>query len=268
MNMFIEPSQAGFVVRVATAELSQVGTRRTNRGRALAKLAQVSSQCAAPGRHTLATLNFQRTALPMSSFPCRAAAIACSMLLALLSVPASAQPSGPDAAEALRDGQRDFDFEIGVWKTHLRRRLRPLTGSEAWVEYEGTTRVSPVWGGDANLVELDVNGPAGRIQALSLRLYDPRTRKWSLNFAGKGAGSLATPAIGAFAKGRGEFYNRETLDGRMILVRFVISEITDDACRFEQAFSADDGKTWEVNWIAVDTRLKGAPSAGGARPPR
>ena len=41
-----------------------------------------------------------------------------------------------------------------------------------------------------------------------------------------------------------------------MLVRFVISDITADTCHFEQAFSADGGKTWEVNWIATDTRVK------------
>jgi hypothetical protein len=45
------------------------------------------------------------------------------------------------------------------------------------------------------------------------------------------------------------------LNGRAILVRFVISDITRDSCHFEQAFSDDGGKTWEVNWVATDTRV-------------
>src|SRR5215212_2320147 len=77
-----------------------------------------------------------------------------------------------------RDGQHDFDFEIGTWKTHLSRRLRPLTGSTTWVEYEGTTVVRKVWNGRANLVELVADGPAGHFEGLSLRLYNPRSRQW------------------------------------------------------------------------------------------
>jgi hypothetical protein len=150
----------------------------------------------------------------------------------------------------------DFDFEIGSWKTRLKRLTKPLTGSNTWVEYEGTTVVTKVWGGRANLVELDVSGPAGRIEALSLRLFNPETRQWSLNFASVRSGVMAPPTLGGFSNGRGEFYSYETLDGREILVRFVISDIKRDSCRFEQAFSADGGKTWEVNWIAVDTRDK------------
>ena len=74
------------------------------------------------------------------------------------------------------------------------------------------------------------------------------------------AAARSAPGIGEFKDGRGEFYGQETLDGRAILVRFVISDITPDSCRFEQAFSADGGRTWEVNWIAVDTRV-GGPAA-------
>ena len=155
-----------------------------------------------------------------------------------------------------RDGRHDFDFEIGTWKTHLRRLLRPLTGSTTWVEYEGVTVVRKVWGGRANLVELVADGPAGHFEGLSLRLYNPESRQWSLNFANANSGVLAQPTIGEFKNGRGEFYDQETLNGRAILVRFVISDITPNSCRFEQAFSDDGGKTWEVNWIATDTRVK------------
>ena len=161
------------------------------------------------------------------------------------------------AVSAPRDGAHDFDFEIGRWKTHLVRRLHPLTGSTTWVEYEGETVVRPVWNGAANLVELTVTGPAGHFEGLSLRVYNPNSRQWSLNFASPVGGGLAQPTVGEFKDGRGEFYDQETLNGRAILVRFVISQITTTSCHFEQAFSADGGKTWEVNWIATDTRESG-----------
>jgi hypothetical protein len=158
------------------------------------------------------------------------------------------------AQTSQRDGQHDFDFEIGTWKTHLRRLQHPLTGSTTWVEYEGTTIVRKVWNGRANLVELKANGPAGQIEGLSLRLYNPQARKWSLNFANINDGVMTPPTIGEFKDGRGEFYNQDTHNGRAILVRFVITKIKEDSYRFEQSFSDDGGKTWEVNWIAVDTR--------------
>ena len=161
-----------------------------------------------------------------------------------------------------RDGQHDFDFEIGTWKTHLSRLLHPLSGSTDWVEYEGTTVVRKVWNGRANLVELVVDGPSGHLEGLSLRLYNPQSRQWSLNFANSQSGTLSQPTIGGFKNGRGEFYDQEMFNGRAIFVRFVISDITPDSCRFEQAFSDDGGKTWEVNWIAIDTRVKDGSGKG------
>jgi len=171
--------------------------------------------------------------------------------------------AGVQEASAERDGQHDFDFEIGAWKSHLRRLVHPLTGSTTWAEYEGTSVVRKVWDGRANLLELKVDGPAGHIEGLSLRLYDPQSHQWSLNFANSKGGTLSTPTIGEFKNGRGEFYDQETLNGRAILVRFVISDITPDSCHFEQAFSGDGGKTWEVNWIATDTRVKDGTNKDG-----
>jgi hypothetical protein len=121
-----------------------------------------------------------------------------------------------------------------------------------------------VWNGRANLVELDVAGPAGRIEGLSLRLFNPRSRQWSLYYANRQAGTLGPPMIGEFEDGRGEFFAQETHDGRAILVRFVATHPTPDQWRFEQAFSADGGRTWEVNWIATDTRIADEPGAGPA----
>jgi hypothetical protein len=158
-----------------------------------------------------------------------------------------------------RDGQHDFDFEIGTWKTHLRRLVHPLTGSTNWVEYDGTTVVRKVWNGKANLVELEADGPGGHFQGLNLRLYNPQSHQWSLNFSNSSDGILTQPTVGEFKNGRGEFFDQETLNGRAIFVRFVISSITADSCRFEQSFSDDGGKTWEVNWVAIDTRVKDKP---------
>ena len=167
--------------------------------------------------------------------------------------PTSGASVQPTLAE--RDGQQDFDFEIGTWKTHLSRLQHPLTGSTTWIEYQGTSVVRKIWNGRANLVELEINGPLDHIEGLSLRLYNPEAHQWSLNFANSKVGTLSVPTIGEFKNGRGEFFDQETFNGRTILVRNVWSDITPNSCRFEQAFSDDGGKTWEVNWIATDTRV-------------
>ena len=203
-----------------------------------------------------------------STFALRVAfclALCLALCFTLSLTPAQALAQGEEAAaasppslpvRAARDGQHDFDSHLGEWRTELRLRMRPLTGSTEWAEYKGTSIVRPVWGGRANLVELDVAGPTGRIEALALRLYDPTARQWSLNFANVRGGTLSPPTTGEFRDGTGVFFGKEDLGGRAILVRFVIEPVSPDSIRFEQSFSDDGGFTWEVNWIAIDTRTR------------
>jgi hypothetical protein len=182
---------------------------------------------------------------------------ACLVAVALLALNVPAQPA-PAATVAAQGGQHAFDWEIGTWKTEVRLLAKPLSGSHEWVNYRGTSVVRKFLDGRANLVELRVEGPAGRIEGVSLRLYNPQTQQWSLNYANARNGALTRPVHGGFTNGRGEFYGQEDLDGRAVLVRFVISDVSTDSARFEQAYSADGGHSWETNWVAVDTRIRGA----------
>ena len=181
--------------------------------------------------------------------------------LALLSaVPAISEPAPSPApavpsAAPLRDGQHDFDFDIGKGRTHSARLLHPLTGSTAWTEMDGVTVVHRIWGGQANLAEYQADGPAGRVELLSLRWYNPSAHQWNLDFATPNIGTLGIPNVGEFTNGRGDFYDQEPINGRAVLVRFSIWEVDHDTARSEQAFSADGGKTWETNWITTYTRM-------------
>ena len=185
----------------------------------------------------------------------------CILVAVLQPMPLQAQQNSPTSKASPqhlteRDGQHDFDFEIGTWETHLSRLVHPLTGSTSWVQLNDTSVIRKVWNGRANLVELEVDGPPGHVEGLSLRLYNPQSHQWSLNFANASDGTLSVPTVGEFRNGRGEFFDQETLGGRTIFVRNVFSDITPDSYRFEQSFSSDGGKTWEGNWIAIDTRMK------------
>jgi hypothetical protein len=178
---------------------------------------------------------------------------AVSARLVLCALLACGAVAGAESGTA-RDGQHDFDFEVGAWQARVSRLSKPLTGSKIWIEYSGPSIVTKVWDGRANLGEIDLSGPAGKIRGLSLRLYDPATRQWRISWANINDGLLGTPMVGGFANGRGEFYNQETYEGRAVFVRFVFSGITAKAFRIEQAFSADGGQSWEPNWIANFSR--------------
>ena len=176
--------------------------------------------------------------------------------LVTISALASSQASANGAKPAeLRDGQHDFDFDFGAWKTHSSRLLHPLTGSKDWVDLDGVTVVRKVWDGRANLAEYKAEGAGKTIELLSLRVYNPDAHQWSLNFATPGVGRLGIPGIGEFKNGRGEFYDQEEVNGKFVLVRFSIWNTGADTAQSEQAFSDDGGKTWEVNWINKYKRL-------------
>jgi hypothetical protein len=172
-------------------------------------------------------------------------------------LPASSQTTPAAAAPApLRDGQHDFDFHLGNWKTHISHLQHPLTGSTTWTEANGTIVARKVWDGRAQLEELEADGVTGHMEDLLLFLYNPQSHQWSLNATDSGSGALGQPMFGEFKNGRGEFYDQEPYKGRMILVRQVWSEITPTSHHFEQAFSEDGGKTWEINFVASLTRDK------------
>jgi hypothetical protein len=178
--------------------------------------------------------------------PHRIALSFASLALVTTAIPLAAQPRG--------DGQHDFDFEHGRWHVHLARLVKPLSHSTTWTTLDGTSVVRPVWGGLANLGELEVDGAGTHIQGLSLRVYDPKARQWRIHWANSRDGVLGPAMVGGFSGGRGEFYDQEDFEGRPIFVRFVFSDIAARSFKIEQAFSDDGGKSWETNWITTFTK--------------
>jgi len=173
-----------------------------------------------------------------------------ALAVALIAAPLAAHA----ASTAPSDGQHDFDFNIGTWKTHVTRLVHPLSGSHEWVDYDGASLVRTVWNGKASLFELEVTGPAGHIEGVGLRLYNAQSHQWNLNWTNSTAAKLDGAMIGEFRGGRGDFYGQDTFNGRTIFVRNSFFDIRPNSSRFEQAFSDDYGKTWETNWIMTFER--------------
>jgi hypothetical protein len=155
-----------------------------------------------------------------------------------------------------RDGRNDFDFFIGRWKVHHRILRQRLTGSNEWNEFEGTVIARKVLGGIGNADEFLMDLQTGQVEAMTLRLFNPKSQEWSIYWASSTTGVLDTPMIGKFENGRGEFYGHEVNDNKHVYSRFIWSEISETSCRWEQALSADGGKTWETNWVMEFTRLE------------
>lgn len=185
------------------------------------------------------------------------------LLCTAISVPLHAQPS-PTKDPALlpqRDGSHDFDFVIGDWKVHVRRLPDRLNNSNTWVEYDGISNHHKLLDTNANFEEFNVTSTDKKlhIKGQTLRMYNPATHQWSiylldLDNGTFDNGTLNVPVVGSFTGNRGEFYHQEQWAGRVIFVRYVWLDLGPKAARMEQSFSADGGKTWEVNWICELSR--------------
>jgi hypothetical protein len=152
-----------------------------------------------------------------------------------------------------RSGLGDFDFFVGSWSSIQRRLRKPLADCDEWDESSATTRCWQAFDGAANIDE--VHFPDWGFSGLSIRLLNPTTAEWSIYWVNSRNGELVIPPVtGKFSDGVGRFYDKEEYEGRDITVRYTWSDITATTARWEQAFSLDDGQTWETNWTADFTR--------------
>ena len=159
----------------------------------------------------------------------------------------------------------DFDFLPGEWLVHNRRLRERLVGSDEWEEFEATSVARHILGGCGNEDEFRTDHDGGFV-GMSFRFFDPETREWSIYWAdSRRPGLLDAPVIGSFSGDVGVFEGDDTFKGRPIRVRFIWSGLTTSTPRWEQAFSDDDGETWETNWVMRFTPV-GARSRARSEP--
>ena len=172
-----------------------------------------------------------------------------------LSTPCAVRAETAKPMPVQRDGQHDFDFNIGTWHTQIKRTLDPFAGNSKTVELGGTVTVRKVWDGKAQLEEIEADGPTGHWQGLTLFLYNPVARQWSQTFANSKAGVL-TSNIGEFKDGRVVLIGQDSVNDRTILVRAMWTDIKPNSHQYEESYSNDGGTTWARSFIANLTRLK------------
>jgi len=154
------------------------------------------------------------------------------------------------------DGQHDFDFNLGVWHTHISRVVDPFASNSPSVELEGTVTVRTVWNGKAELEEIEADGPKGHWEGLTLFLYNPVAHQWTQSFANSKAGILSSN-VGEFRDGRVVLAGQDnSVYDKTILVRAVWSDIKTDSHQYEESYSNDGGATWIRSFTAHLTRLK------------
>jgi hypothetical protein len=156
----------------------------------------------------------------------------------------------------MNDGRHDFDFWMGSWKVHNRYLKERLKGSTDWVEFESTVNARPLLDGLGNEDEFRTDHGGGFI-GMSFRFFDPEKKTWAIYWAdSRRPGKLDPPVFGSFDGETGSFQGADMLNGKPVLVRFEWSGVTTATPRWEQAFSGDGGKSWEVNWVMEFTRAE------------
>ncbi len=149
----------------------------------------------------------------------------------------------------------DFDFLIGRWQVHHRRLKERLAGDTRWDEFSGSSQLRTLMDGRVNVDDNVIDLPGGPYRAVTLRSFDSESKQWAIWWLdGRHPHQIEAPMVGGFERGVGTFYADERFNGRPIRVRFLWSNVTAQSCRWEQAFSADEGRTWETNWIMDFTR--------------
>lgn len=151
----------------------------------------------------------------------------------------------------------DFDFWVGIWKArHCRLRER-LVGCDEWIEFGGTSEVRKILDGSGIIEDNLLDLPGAPYKAASLKIFDPETQNWIIWWVdGRYPERADPPVVGGFADGVGIFHADDVFNGEPIRVRFIWSHITPRSCRWEQAFSADAGRSWETNWTMQFERVE------------
>ncbi len=154
---------------------------------------------------------------------------------------------------SVRDAARDFDFLMGRWLVHSRRLKTRLQGCTEWEEFEATSQARPLLSGLGNEDELRTDWRPGFV-GMAVRLYHPPTARWAIYWADNQHAAFEPPVFGGFTGDIGVFEGDDTFEGKPIRVRFTWTRLDADHARWEQAFSADAGRTWETNWTMDFTR--------------
>lgn len=153
------------------------------------------------------------------------------------------------------DGRNDFDFLHGRWEVRNRRLAKRLQGCTDWQEFVAMSEVMPLLGGLGNLDQFHGHIPNSSMsEGLTVRIFNPQTRLWSIWWADNHICSLTPPVIGSFRDGDGEFTGQDECDGVPVDVVFHWTVNSQDSAHWQQAFSADGGATWEINWEMFFTR--------------
>lgn len=144
---------------------------------------------------------------------------------------------------------RDFDFLFGRWRVQNRRMWQRLSGCDEWEEFSASLEVRPVLGGLGNIDQFRTVLGERYFEGMSVRLFSLAAEEWFIYWSDTKRGELLEPLRGGFSGGVGSFTGQESHEEKLVTVRFLWQSLDPNSARWEQAYSVDDGSSWETNWI-------------------
>ena len=160
-----------------------------------------------------------------------------------------------DIIPSSRSSHKDFDFYIGKWRIKNRKLKSRLDDCSEWVEFEATQTNHKALSGLASMDQFYTSLSGKVFEGITIRLFNPKSRLWSIYWADSNNGTMDKPVVGSFDKNIGHFYTRDTHQGKPIIMVFHWDKTDNDNPVWSQAWSADNGKTWEWNWFMYMSRM-------------
>jgi len=152
--------------------------------------------------------------------------------------------------------KHDFDFFEGKWKLHNKKLKSRLNNCTEWIEFDSTQEMYRVLNGIGNIDNFLATFDEQPFEGMTLRLFNPKTRLWSIYWADSNEGKLDPPVIGSFEKSVGHFFTKDILKNKKVLLVFRWDARDKENPIWSQALSDDNGITWEWNWYMYMSKIK------------
>ncbi|MBC7934166.1 MAG: hypothetical protein H7Y86_02230 [Rhizobacter sp.] len=153
--------------------------------------------------------------------------------------------------------KHDFDFFEGKWKLRNKKLKTRLDHCTEWIEFESTQEMYRILNGTGNIDNFLTSFDGVPFEGMTLRLFDPHTKLWSIYWADSNLGKLDPPVLGSFENNVGHFFTKDIFNKKNILVVFRWDARDPENPVWSQASSADAGQNWEWNWYMFMSRFAG-----------
>ncbi|CAL2084386.1 hypothetical protein [Tenacibaculum sp. 190524A02b] len=148
----------------------------------------------------------------------------------------------------------DFDFFQGKFVLKNKKRKEIFNNCNEWITFDSTQEMYKILHGLGNIDNFLAIRDGKPFEGMTVRLFNPETKLWSMYWADSNRGKFDPPVVGSFKNNIGYFFTKDIINGKNVLVVFRWDKTDENNPKWGQAFSNDQGKTWEWNWFMDMTK--------------